>query len=42
MVEQNPQLVLTDLQMPGMDGFALTKALRKTKMGRQLYIITLA
>jgi diguanylate cyclase (GGDEF)-like protein len=41
VVERNPQLVLTDLQMPGMDGFALTKALRKTKMGRQLYIIAL-
>jgi PleD family two-component response regulator len=41
VVEENPQLVLTDLQMPGMDGIALTKALRKTKMGRQLYIITL-
>jgi diguanylate cyclase (GGDEF)-like protein len=41
VVERNPQLVLTDWQMPGMDGLALTKALRQTKMGRQLYIILL-
>ena len=41
VVERNPQLVLTDWQMPGMDGIALTKALRQTKMGRQLYIIML-
>ena len=41
VVERNPQLVITDWQMPGMDGLALTKALRQTKMGRQLYIIML-
>jgi two-component system, cell cycle response regulator len=41
VVERNPQLVITDWQMPGMDGIALTKALRQTKMGRQLYIIML-
>jgi two-component system, cell cycle response regulator len=39
VVERNPQLVITDWQMPGMDGIALTRALRQTKMGRQLYII---
>ena len=39
VVERSPQLVITDWQMPGMDGIALTKALRQTKMGRQLYII---
>lgn len=41
VVEFNPQLVITDCQMPGMDGKALIKALRQTKMGRQLYVIML-
>lgn len=39
VVEVNPQLVITDWQMPGMDGSALVKALRQTKMGRQMYIL---
>jgi diguanylate cyclase (GGDEF)-like protein len=41
VLEVNPQLVITDWIMPGMDGTALVKALRQTKMGRQLYIIML-
>ena len=41
VLEIHPQLVITDGQMPGMDGAALVKALRQTKMGRQLYIIML-
>jgi diguanylate cyclase (GGDEF)-like protein len=40
-LEVNPQLVLTDWRMPGMDGTGLVKALRRTKMGRQLYILML-
>jgi diguanylate cyclase (GGDEF)-like protein len=41
VLEVNPQLVITDWVMPGMDGTALVKALRQTKMGRQLYVIML-
>jgi diguanylate cyclase (GGDEF)-like protein len=41
VLEINPQLVITDWQMPGMDGMALIEALRKTKMGQHLYIILL-
>lgn len=41
VLETHPQLVITDGQMPGMDGAMLVKALRQTKMGRQLYILML-
>ncbi len=41
VLEVHPHLVITDWQMPEMDGTALVKALRQTKMGRQLYIILL-
>jgi len=41
VLAEAPQLVITDYQMPGMDGAALTRALRQTKMGRQLYVIML-
>jgi diguanylate cyclase (GGDEF)-like protein len=41
VLEVNPQLVITDWEMPGMNGAALVKALRKTKLGRQLYVIML-
>jgi len=40
-LESNPQLVITDLFMAGMDGAALVKALRQTKLGRALYVIML-
>jgi diguanylate cyclase (GGDEF)-like protein len=41
VLEVNPQLVITDWVMPGMDGTALVKALRQTKLGRQVYVILL-
>jgi diguanylate cyclase (GGDEF)-like protein len=37
----NPHMVITDWQMPGLDGTALVKSLRQTRLGRQLYIIML-
>jgi diguanylate cyclase (GGDEF)-like protein len=36
-----PQLIITDWKMPEMDGMALCRALRQTKVGRQLYILML-
>ena len=41
VLDVNPHLVVTDLVMPGMDGVALCKTLRQTKIGRQLYLIML-
>lgn len=41
VLEVNPQLVITDRMMPGMDGVTLCRALRQTKMGRQLYVLML-
>jgi diguanylate cyclase (GGDEF)-like protein len=41
VLEVAPHLVITDYRMPGMDGGALTRALRQTKLGQQLYIIVL-
>jgi diguanylate cyclase (GGDEF)-like protein len=41
VLEVNPQLVITDWVMPGLDGTALVKALRQTKLGRQVYVIML-
>ena len=41
ILEFAPQLVITDFQMPGMNGAALTRALRRTNLGRRLYVIML-
>ncbi len=41
VLKVHPHLVITDWQMPEMDGTALVKALRQTKMGRRVYIILL-
>ena len=38
-LEMNPDVVITDWMMPEMDGFELCQSLRKTKFGRQLYLI---
>lgn len=34
-----PELVLTDWEMPGMNGVALCRALRATRLGKGLYVI---
>jgi diguanylate cyclase (GGDEF)-like protein len=41
ILETNPQLILTDWQMPEIDGITLCKSLRQTKAGQQMYIIML-
>lgn len=41
ILETNPQLILTDWQMPEIDGIILCKSLRQTKAGQQMYIIML-
>lgn len=40
-VELSPQIVLIDWIMPGMDGLALCKALRATRLGRNMYVLML-
>ncbi len=40
-LESTPQLLITDLLMPGMDGLELCRALRKTRIGQKIYIIVL-
>lgn len=40
-LENNPHLVVTDWMMPGLDGIGLVKSLRKTEMGRDMYILIL-
>ena len=40
-LEESPQLLITDLQMPEMDGLDLCRALRKTRVGQKIYIIVL-
>lgn len=40
-VEMSPQVVLVDWVMPGMDGIALCKSLRATRMGRTMYLLML-
>jgi len=41
IMDVNPQLVITDWRLSGMDGKALIKSLRQTKIGRQLYVLML-
>lgn len=41
-MENHPQLIIADWQLPGLDGIGICKALRETKIGRRLYIIILA
>ncbi len=41
-LEFDPQLIITDWDVPGIGGLALCKALRKTKAGQQIYILMLA
>jgi PAS domain S-box-containing protein len=40
-LEAKPNIVITDWMMPEMDGIALCKALRETRLGQLLYIIML-
>jgi diguanylate cyclase (GGDEF)-like protein len=40
-LEVQPQLMVIDWMMPEMDGIALTRALRETKLGRGIYILIL-
>ncbi|MGR8932745.1 MAG: HDOD domain-containing protein, partial [Gammaproteobacteria bacterium] len=41
VLENNPQLLLTDWRMKPMDGLALCKTLRSSELGKKLYIIML-
>ena len=41
-LHHQPQLVITDLLMPQMDGLQLIKGLRQTELGRSIYIIVLS
>ena len=40
-IDLNPQLVISDLVMPGVDGVQLCQALRDTEEGRKMYFILL-
>ncbi|MDY0011647.1 MAG: diguanylate cyclase [Rhodocyclaceae bacterium] len=40
-LEIQPQLMIIDWMMPEMDGLELTRSLRKTKIGRTIYILLL-
>ncbi len=40
-LEDTPQLLITDLSMPEMDGLELCRTLRKTRVGQKIYIIAL-
>lgn len=40
-LEARPDMVVTDLVMPGQDGFALIRALREADFGRSIYVIVL-
>jgi CheY-like chemotaxis protein/signal transduction histidine kinase len=40
--DHKPRLVLTDLRMPGMDGFALARAIRAEAAGREVVILALS
>ena len=39
VLDTNPQLVITDWRVPGIDGAALCKTLRQSKWGQQLYLM---
>jgi diguanylate cyclase (GGDEF)-like protein len=41
-VQLMPQVVIVDSRMPGMDGWALCRALRATPWGQSIYLIVLA
>lgn len=41
-LELNPQMMVVDRLLPGMDGIELTRALRQTRIGRGLYVLLLA
>ena len=38
--EHNPAIVFTDLKMPGMDGFAVLKQIKKSSPGTEVIVIT--
>lgn len=40
-LESEPQMMIIDWMMPEMDGIAMTRALRQTKVGRSIYILIL-
>ena len=40
-LEKNPHIVVTDWMMPNMNGVELTGSLRKTEIGRDMYILLL-
>lgn len=40
-LEKQPQMMIIDWAMPEMDGMQLTRALRKTKIGRSMFIMML-
>ena len=40
-LDRNPHVVVTDWMMPEMDGLELTRNLRKTEIGRDMYILLL-
>jgi diguanylate cyclase (GGDEF)-like protein len=40
-LEVQPQLMIVDWIMPEMDGLAMTRALRQTKIGRSIYVLVL-
>lgn len=40
-LQYQPAVLITDWQMPGMDGLALCRALRRCELGRRLFVIVL-
>ena len=41
VLEHQPQIMITDWMMPGLDGLQLVRTLRETEIGRYLYIMVL-